>query len=114
MLRTVVPFLLFALLTLQVGLSSVFDAYLNLKYPVTADTEENPLAGLFFQFISNQDHARAALLCAKFAGTLLTVVILLALFHFQRTRSWAWIIVCALVLTHGLVLLYMTDGLRFV
>lgn len=105
--------LLFALLTMIVGLTSTFDAYLNLKYPVVVALELNPLARWILQDNGDGDHARAVMLSLKFAGTMAVIVILWLLFHFPSTRFWAWIIVGAISAFQVSVLCYMTEGFQF-
>jgi hypothetical protein len=108
------PTTLFLLLTLLIGLSSAFDAYLNLKYPVTVMTEENPLARQILKKSGDNDFARARLLGLKFGGTLIALHVLWWLFSVRRTRSWAWAAVSVLMVFQGSVLFYMTDGFRVI
>src|SRR5262249_1730585 len=108
------PATLFLLLTLFVGLASAFDAYLNLKYPVTVASEENPLARRILEVSGDNDFARARLLGLKFGGTLIALHVLWWLFSVRRTRPLAWAAVSVLVVFQGSLLFYMTDGFRVI
>jgi hypothetical protein len=112
MSRTANRFVLFLLLTLFVGLASAFDAYLNLKFPVTAPVEENPLACWILKVNGDGHDARAMLLGLKFAGTLIALHILWGLFSLKRTRRWAWVAAVALSVFQLIILFYMTDSFR--
>lgn len=109
--RMSVVFLLF---TLFIGLTSAFDAYLNLKYPVIAALEENPLACWILQEHGDGDQARAVLLALKFGGTVIVLVVLHGLFSLRRTRPWAWIAAVVLSAFQLIILFYMTGGFQFV
>jgi hypothetical protein len=48
----------------------------------------------------------------KLAGSLIGAVILWVLFHFPRSRRWAWLFVAALTVLKGGVFIVMSDGFR--
>jgi hypothetical protein len=110
--RILAFFLLFVLLTLFIGLASAFDAYLNLKYPVVAATEENVLARWILQHNGDNEQARAVLIGLKFGGTLVALHVLWMLFCVPRTRNWAWLAAGALSVFQASILFYMTEGFR--
>jgi len=60
--------------------ASAVDAYLNLKYPVFADVEENPLAKVILQ--KTRDDANA-LIAFKLAGTALCTMLLSFVYHYR-------------------------------
>lgn len=103
----------FLALCLFVGLSSMYDAYLNVKYPVVAAAEENPIARWILEAHADADDARSALIGAKLVGTLLVVGILATLFALRRTRDMAWSVAASLAVFQCGVLAYMTDGFRY-
>lgn len=103
----------FPALCLFVGLSSMYDAYLNVKYPVVAAAEENPLARMLLEAHADEDDARSVLIGAKVAGTLLVVAVLATLFAVRRTREMAWSAAGFLAAFQCGVLAYMTDGFRY-
>jgi len=103
----------FLALCLFVGLSSMYDAYLNVKYPVVAAAEENPIARWILEAHADEDDARSVLIGAKVVGTLLVVGILATLFAVRRTRDMAWTAAASLCVVQVGVLLYMTEGFRY-
>ncbi len=88
-------------LTVAAGISSA-DAYLNLRYPVTAAVEENPLA----RWILLRSHNDVALLISlKLFGTSL-VIGLLCLGYWVHRRG-ALIVAGAIALVQVVILLHI-------
>lgn len=70
-----VKFLMFSFLWIFIGLVSAYDAFLNLKYPVTVEIEKNPVAK---HLLSNVGFVE--LFGLKFAGTIIALGILAVLY----------------------------------
>lgn len=97
-LRTVA----FMALTCLMVAASAWDAYLNLKYRVTADKEENPLARAILQ--RSADDADL-LIAIKLFGTAVAVGIVTMIYH--RRPRLAIIAVSSIVAIYGGLLCYI-------
>jgi hypothetical protein len=100
--------LIFAILWFFIGLVSAYDGYLNLRYPVTVESEENPIARGILQATGNDV---PLLISAKFFGTSLCLAFLLWC-YFQK-KEWAWMFTSVLTVVQTGVLVYLTEGLLF-
>ncbi len=100
--------LIYSVLWLFIGLTSAYDAYLNLRYPVTAQVEENPIAKWILQ-ASGDDVP--LLIGLKFAGTLACLGVLVLVYLHKKAS--AMLIASTVASVQGMVLWYLTDGFQF-
>jgi hypothetical protein len=97
--------IIFAILWLFIGLVSTYDGYLNLRYPVTVATEENPIARWILRISGND---APLLISCKFFGTSLCLTFLVLCYF--RNKERAWMVTSALAAVQGAVLMYLTEG----
>jgi hypothetical protein len=97
--------LIYGVMWLFIGWVSAYDAYLNLRYPVTALTEENPLARWILEASGNDLPLFIAL---KFAGTLVCLGVLALYYRLRPSNALA----CAALVSaaQAWVLIYLTDS----
>jgi hypothetical protein len=98
----------FYTLWLFIAVVSAYDGYLNLRYPVTVENEENPIAQCILRATGND---APLLISLKFLGTSVCLAFLLSCY--VRKKQLAWVITSSLVVVQGAVLIYLTDGLLF-
>jgi hypothetical protein len=90
------------MLWLFVAFVSAYDTYLNVRHPVTAATELNPMARFLLQA---SDNDLALLIATKLFGTTIVLsFLLLALFY---KRNNAYVVVFCVAMAQLAVLMYL-------
>ena len=100
--------IIYATLWLFIGWVSAYDAYLNLRYPVTAQVEENPVAKWILEASSDDV---PLLIGLKFAGTLACHGLLVVVYLIRKRT--AMLIAAGVASVQAMVLVYLTDGFTF-
>jgi hypothetical protein len=90
-------------LWLFVAFVSAYDTYLNIRYPVTAKAELNPLAKFVLEASADD---LALLIALKLFGTVIVLSILQLAYAYKRGH--AFVIVSAVALAQTGVLLFLT------
>lgn len=96
-----------AMLTSLAGMSAV-DAYLNLKFPVKAHSEENPVAKAVLQSSGDDTHF---LISLKLFATALALSLLTSLFYHVPNKALTAAVVVALL--YAAAICYMMWGIWF-
>jgi hypothetical protein len=97
------PSTVFYALLLIIVTVSAYDTYLNIKYPITSNTELNPVAKGILQ-ASNED--LALLIALKLFGTCVAVVVLKT--YYLYNRKCAYLATVALTILQLAVAVFLT------
>jgi len=84
----------FLLLWAFIALVSAYDTYVNIRHPVTAHTELNPVAKCILE---NSNNDLALLIAVKMVGTSIVLGVLLAGYFYRSTHAYCVAVSLALV-----------------